>query len=73
MPAPVPTNDSTFLPGDSLHGSSTRRSRSGLDLYPLRCTLDDPAGQGVDAVRPIRDGIRARVEKLVGEPLPAGT
>ena len=27
--------------------------------------LDDPAGQGVDAVRPIRDDIRSRVEKLV--------
>jgi protein-tyrosine-phosphatase len=30
-------------------------------------TLDDPAGQGIDAVRPIRDQIRARVEKLFGE------
>ncbi|MGO2748104.1 arsenate reductase ArsC [Microbacterium sp.] len=29
--------------------------------------LDDPAGQGLDAVRPIRDDIRARIEKLVGE------
>jgi arsenate reductase (thioredoxin) len=27
--------------------------------------LDDPAGQGVDAVRPIRDEIRSRVEALV--------
>lgn len=27
--------------------------------------LDDPAGQGVDAVRPIRDEIRRRVEQLV--------
>lgn len=27
--------------------------------------LDDPAGQGVEAVRPIRDEIRARVEKLI--------
>lgn len=27
--------------------------------------LDDPAGQGVDAVRPIRDEIRARVEVLL--------
>ncbi|OHV37598.1 heat-shock protein HtpX [Parafrankia soli] len=35
--------------------------------------LDDPAGQGIDAVRPIRDDIRARVEKLIGELLPAGT
>ena len=29
--------------------------------------LDDPAGQGIDAVRPIRDEIRARVEKLITE------
>ena len=29
--------------------------------------LDDPAGQGVDAVRPIRDEIRRRVEVLIGE------
>ncbi|MGH1561428.1 arsenate reductase ArsC [Mumia sp. DW29H23] len=29
--------------------------------------LDDPAGQGIDAVRPIRDEIRARVEVLLDE------
>ena len=29
--------------------------------------LDDPAGQGSDAVRPIRDEIRRRVETLVQE------
>ncbi|MFB7249165.1 arsenate reductase ArsC [Microbacterium sp. NPDC056234] len=29
--------------------------------------LDDPAGQGIDAVRPIRDDIRARIEALVAE------
>jgi protein-tyrosine-phosphatase len=27
--------------------------------------LDDPAGQPIDAVRPIRDAIRARVEDLI--------
>jgi arsenate reductase (thioredoxin) len=27
--------------------------------------LDDPAGQGIEAVRPIRDAIRARVEALI--------
>jgi arsenate reductase len=32
--------------------------------------LDDPAGQGVEAVRPIRDAIRARVETLIAELLP---
>lgn len=32
--------------------------------------LDDPAGQGVEAVRPIRDEIRQRVETLLAELLP---
>lgn len=32
--------------------------------------LPDPAGQGVAAVRPIRDDIRKRVEELIGELLP---
>ncbi|GAA3883758.1 arsenate reductase ArsC [Streptomyces sedi] len=30
-------------------------------------TLDDPAGQGVEAVRPIRDEIRTRIEALIAE------
>ena len=34
--------------------------------------LDDPAGQGIEAVRPIRDEIRRRVETLVAELLPGG-
>jgi protein-tyrosine-phosphatase len=29
--------------------------------------LDDPAGQGIEAVRPIRDEIRSRVETLLSE------
>jgi arsenate reductase (thioredoxin) len=29
--------------------------------------LDDPAGQGIDAVRPIRDEVRRRVEGLLAE------
>ncbi|KAI2707462.1 hypothetical protein CBS147354_9524 [Penicillium roqueforti] len=29
--------------------------------------LDDPAGHGLDAVRPIRNEIRCRVEKLITE------
>lgn len=34
--------------------------------------LDDPAGQRLAAVRPIRDEIRARIETLIAELLPAG-
>ena len=33
--------------------------------------LDDPAGQDIEAVRPIRDEIRSRVEQLLTE-LPVG-
>ncbi|MEU1800084.1 arsenate reductase ArsC [Streptomyces sp. NPDC019937] len=33
----------------------------------LDWNLEDPAGQGVAAVRPIRDEIRTRVQSLIGE------
>jgi arsenate reductase len=33
----------------------------------LDWVLQDPAGQGVDAVRPIRDEIRGRIEALIAE------
>jgi len=40
----------------------------------LDWVLDDPAGQGVDAVRPIRDEIDRRVRALLGElGIPAAT
>lgn len=34
-------------------------------------TLQDPAGQGIEAVRPIRDEVKRRVSALVGELLGA--
>ncbi|MGV5050320.1 arsenate reductase ArsC [Rhodococcus pyridinivorans] len=40
-------------------------------VFPGTCyrdwVLDDPAGRGLDAVRPIRDEIRAKVEALIAE------
>ena len=33
--------------------------------------LEDPAGKGVESVRPIRDEIRTRIEKLLTELVPA--
>lgn len=36
-------------------------------------TLDDPAGQGIDAVRPIRNDIKRRVKNLLAELFPANT
>jgi len=32
--------------------------------------LDDPAGKGIEAVRPIRDEIKSRIERLIAELLP---
>ncbi|MGR6540755.1 arsenate reductase ArsC [Streptomyces rochei] len=37
----------------------------------LDWALEDPAGKGVDAVRPIRDAIRTRIEALIAEIDPA--
>jgi arsenate reductase len=34
--------------------------------------LDDPAGQGIEVVRPIRDEIEARIRALLGEMAPTG-
>ena len=43
-------------------------------FYPgtryLDWPLDDPAGQGIAAVRPIRDAIKTKVEQLISELLP---
>ncbi|MGW1183430.1 arsenate reductase ArsC [Streptomyces drozdowiczii] len=36
----------------------------------LDWTLDDPAGRGIEAVRPIRDEIRTLVENLIAEIAP---
>ncbi|PZP32260.1 MAG: phosphotyrosine protein phosphatase [Kocuria rhizophila] len=33
--------------------------------------LEDPAGKGVESVRPIRDAIKARIQALISELLPA--
>ncbi|MFI7444837.1 hypothetical protein [Nonomuraea indica] len=48
-----------------------RRRRPGGAWRPrVPWQLDDPAGQGVEAVRAIRDDIRSRVSRLLSEPLP---
>ncbi|MEU3845377.1 arsenate reductase ArsC [Micrococcus terreus] len=35
--------------------------------------LEDPAGQGIEGVRPIRDEIKTRIQQLIAELLPAET
>ena len=46
-------------------------------LYPGKryedWVLDDPAGQGIEVVRPIRNEIRRRVEQLIDELLPVAS
>ena len=33
--------------------------------------VDDPAGQSIEAVRPIRDDIKSRIEALLADLVPA--
>ena len=40
---------------------------AGSDAWVTARVLADPAGQGVEAVRPIREDIRRRVTELLGE------
>ncbi|NUL47806.1 arsenate reductase ArsC [Cellulosimicrobium funkei] len=35
--------------------------------------LEDPAGRGIEGVRPIRDDIKARIQQLISELLPANS
>jgi protein-tyrosine-phosphatase len=71
-----------LLTGDSVQSSDVVITMGCGDACPyfpgvryLDWQLDDPAGQGIEAVRPIRDEIRSRVERLITElapePVPA--
>jgi protein-tyrosine-phosphatase len=70
---PKPLTDETVRAADVV---ITMGCGDACPLYPgkryLDWELDDPAGKGVDAVRPIRDEIDRRVQgllaELVGEP-----
>jgi len=63
-----------LLTGDAVESSDVVITMGCGDACPyfpgvryLDWQLDDPAGQGIDAVRPIRDEIRTRVERLIAE------
>ncbi|OON81613.1 hypothetical protein B1H18_05445 [Streptomyces tsukubensis] len=47
------------------------RCAAPCPIFPGKKYLDwalaDPAGQGIDAVRPIRDEIKTRIEALIAE------
>jgi arsenate reductase len=70
----IATEVPKVLTDDVVRGSDvviTMGCGDACPFYPgkryLDWELDDPAGQGVEAVRPIRDEIRRRVEALVAE------
>ncbi|MEU7852803.1 arsenate reductase ArsC [Nonomuraea sp. NPDC049141] len=65
------------LTGDTVQASDVVITMGCGDACPIfpgkryeDWQLDDPAGRGVDAVRPIRDQIEARVRVLIDDLLP---
>ncbi len=65
----------TFTAGVAGRGASryviTMGCGDACPIFPgkqyLDWTLEDPAGKGVTAVRPIRDEIKTRIEALITE------
>ncbi|MFV0460083.1 MAG: arsenate reductase ArsC [Actinomycetales bacterium] len=67
----------TVLTGEAVKASDVVITMGCGDTCPffpgtryLDWALDDPAGQGIEIVRPIRDEIRSRVEGLIAELVP---
>ena len=56
-PCRPPTSSSRWAAATPARSTRASATRTGQ--------LDDPAGQGLEAVRPIRDEIRRRVEELL--------
>ena len=73
----IATETPTLLSGTAVMQSDvvvTMGCGDTCPIYPGKryedWDLDDPAGQGIDVVRPIRDEIRTRVERLLADLLP---
>ena len=73
----ISTQSPKILTGDAVEASDVVITMGCGDTCPFfpgksyrEWVLDDPAGKGLDAVRPIRDQIRARVEALIAELVP---
>ena len=74
----ISANRPTVLTTDAVQASDVVVTMGCGDTCPVfpgkryeDWELDDPAGQGIETVRAIRDEIRRRVETLVAELLPA--
>ena len=70
----ISTNQPKVLTDDAVKASDYVITMGCGDTCPffpgktyLDWPLDDPAGQGVEAVRPIRDAIRLKIENLIHE------
>lgn len=70
-------NQPTILTTDAVRDSDVVITMGCGDACPIfpgkryeDWELDDPAGRGLDAVRPIRDEIKGRIRTLVSELLP---
>ncbi len=68
----------THLAGDAIEASDVVITMGCGDTCPVfpgvsyrDWVLEDPAGKGVESVHPIRDEIKARIEELIAELLPA--
>ena len=73
----ISTQSPKILTGDAVEASDVVITMGCGDTCPFfpgksyrDWVLDDPAGKGLDAVRPIRDQIRTRVEALIAELVP---
>ncbi len=73
----IASNQPEILTTEAVKGSDfviTMGCGDACPIFPGKryedWTLDDPAGQGIEAVRPIRDDIKARVIALIDEIAP---
>jgi len=70
---PKPLTDEVVRAADAV---ITMGCGDACPIYPGKkyedWELDDPADQGLEAVRSIRDEIDERVQRLIGELLPSG-
>lgn len=73
----ISTQNPKILTTDAVEASDvviTMGCGDACPFYPGKSyrdwVLEDPAGKGVEAVRPIRDQIKTRVEDLIAELLP---
>jgi len=75
MPRPSAATASRFSPPAPSRRTRSTRCGDACPIFPGKryedWELTDPAGRGIEDVRPIRDDIKHRVQTLLAELLPA--